>query len=170
MKEIAPSERRIYRLFEISVLLKGADAALEIIGGTLVLLVPPTFIQHIAVYFTKEELGEDPNDFIANHLLHAAQQYAVGGELFAALYLLSHGVVKFGIVAGLLRGKLWAYPTALVVFGLFAAYQAYLFFLGHSVALAALTVFDLVVMWFIWREYQIVRTRRVAIELTAAPE
>ncbi|HEX8947280.1 MAG TPA: DUF2127 domain-containing protein [Candidatus Paceibacterota bacterium] len=150
-------ERRIYRFFEVSVVLKGIDAALEIVGGVLALLVPPAFVENLALYFTRAELGEDSHDFIATHLVQLAHHYAAGGELFAALYLLTHGVVKIFLVAGLLRDKLWAYPTSLVVFGLFVAYQVYVYSLSHSLGVAALTLFDLVVMWFIWLEYRVVR-------------
>lgn len=159
----APSEeRRIYRFFEISIFLKGANAVLEIAGGLLVLVISPEFVQDVAAYFTAEELGQDPNDFIATHILQWANIYAVGShQLFAAAYLLSHGIVKLVLVIGLLKNKLWAYPSALIVFGLFVVYQIYLYVLNHSLAVAALTLFDLAVMYLIWREWRIVRLHRL---------
>jgi hypothetical protein len=36
---------------------------------------------------------------------------------------LSHGVVKLWLIIGLLRQKLWYYPLAAAVFGLFIVYQ-----------------------------------------------
>lgn len=151
-------ERRIFRFFEISVLLKGANAVLELVGGALALLVPPEFIRDVAAYFTNEELGQDPHDFVATHILQLANVYATGGhQLFAALYLLSHGAVKLVLVVALLKNKLWAYPAALVVFGLFILYQGYLFILEQSVGIALITIFDFIVMWFVWREYRVVK-------------
>ena len=45
--------------------------------------------------------------------------------MFAAIYLLSHGVIKVVLVASLFRELLWAYPAAIVVFTLFIVYQLY---------------------------------------------
>lgn len=154
-------ERRTRRFFEISVLLKGANAVLEIVGGLLVLVISPDFVQDVATYFTAEELGQDPHDFVATHIQHFADIYATGPhQLFAAAYLLSHGVVKLALVIGLLRNKIWAYPASLAVFSLFIAYQVYLFIIQPSLGIAALTLFDLIVLYFVWREWRIVRAHQ----------
>jgi uncharacterized membrane protein len=102
-------------------------------------------------------LIEDPNDFVATHLLSLAQNLTVGTQRFYAFYLLSHGVIKLLLVAGLLGKKLWAYPASLVVLGLFIVYQLYRFSYTHGVGLIVLTVFDVIVMGLIWHEYQMVR-------------
>lgn len=107
---------------------------------------------------TQDEIAEDPRDFIANHLCHAASRFSLGSEHFMAIYLLGHGVVKIFVVVALLKNRLWAYPVALIVFGGFVIYQSYRFALTHSVGLIALTVFDLIVMWFIWLEYKAVKS------------
>jgi uncharacterized membrane protein len=104
-----------------------------------------------------EKLIEDPNDFVATHLLSLAQNFTVSTQRFYAFYLLSHGVIKLLLVAGLLRNKLWAYPASLVVLGLLIVYQLYRFSYTHGVGLIVLTVFDVIVMGLIWHEYQMVR-------------
>jgi len=43
--------------------------------------------------------------------------------------------------------------------GGFIVYQIYRFTLTGSIALIALTVFDLIVIWLIWLEYRAVRSR-----------
>lgn len=150
-------ERRIYRLFEISILLKGMNAVLELAGGTLVLLIPPALVQGVAAYFTAAELGQDPDDFIATNIMHWADLYAAGAHpTFIALYLLSHGVVKLAVVIGLLKNWPRAYPTALAVFGLFTAYQIYLLTHRISPGMVVLTIFDFAVLYLIWREWRIV--------------
>jgi uncharacterized membrane protein len=88
---------------------------------------------------TQEELIEDPNDFIATHLLAMAQHFSVNSKNFYAFYLLSHGVVKLLLVVGLLKNKLWSYPASLVVLGLFITYQLYLLPIS-SIASATPTV------------------------------
>lgn len=149
------AHKTLDRFFYASIWLKGLHAVFEILGGVALLLTSPAFIMRVVAMVTQDEIAQDPNDFIANALRNAAQQISVSSERFAAVYLLSHGVVKVFLVAGLLRNRPWAYPASLAVFGAFIAYQVYRFTLTHSIGLVALTLFDLVVMWLIWREYRL---------------
>jgi uncharacterized membrane protein len=105
------NEQRIHRIFEVSVLLKGAHALIECIGGLSLALVSTTTMVAWVNRLTQEELIEDQNDFIATHLLGLAQGFSVSSKNFYAFYLLSHGIVKLALVAGILKNKLWAYPV-----------------------------------------------------------
>ena len=151
------NERRVHQIFEISVLLKGAHALIECIGGLVLAFVSTSTITNLVYALTQEELIEDPKDFVATHLLSLAQNFTVSTQRFYAFYLLSHGVIKLLLVAGLLRNKLWAYPASLVVLGLFIVYQLYRFSYTHGVGLIVLTVLDAIVMGLIGHEYQMVR-------------
>jgi uncharacterized membrane protein len=151
------NERRIHQIFEISVLLKGAHALIECIGGLVLAFISTSAIASLVNSLTQEELIEDPNDFVAAHLLNLAQNFTVSTQNFYAFYLLSHGLIKVFLVIGLLRNKLWAYPVSLVVLGLFIVYQLYRFSYTHGFGLIVLTVFDVVVMGLIWHEYRLVR-------------
>ncbi len=151
------NERRIHQIFTISVLMKGAHALVECIGGLVLAFVSTSAITRLVNALTQEELLEDPNDFVATHLLSLAQNFTVGTQRFYAFYLLSHGVIKAFLVIGLLRNKLWAYPVSLVVLGLFILYQLYRFSYTHGFGLIVLTVFDVFVMGLIWHEYRLVR-------------
>jgi uncharacterized membrane protein len=137
-------EKRIHLFFEVSLFLKGAFALLEMIGGLLTYFIPKHFVVGLIATLTQSELAEDPRDLVANYFLHAAQHISVGAQHFAAIYLLSHGAVKLWLIVGLLRERLWYYPTALVVFGLFIVYQLYRFSFTHSPFLIFLTVVDAV--------------------------
>jgi uncharacterized membrane protein len=150
-------EQRIHQIFEVSVLLKGAHALVECLGGIALAIINTNTIANLANKLTQNELVEDPHDFIATHLLMWAQNFSVGTKTFYAFYLLSHGAVKIFLVIGLLRGKLWSYPASLVVMGLFIAYQLYRFSYTHGAGLIVLTVFDVFVMGLIWHEYKLVR-------------
>src|SRR5207244_7320125 len=150
-------ERRIQQLFEVSVLLKGAHALIECVGGVVLAFVSTAQIVALVQRLTQDELVEEPHDFIASHLLAWAQGFSVQTQHFYAFYLLSHGVVKIALVAGLLARKLWAYPASLVVLAGFIGYQLYRYSFTHSVGLIALTAFDLLVMWLVWHEYQLLR-------------
>jgi uncharacterized membrane protein len=142
------------RTFEISIILKGLDGVLELIGGFLLLVVSPAAINRVVVAITQHERSEDPHDVIATHLVDASQRLTGSAVMFAAIYLLAHGIVKVVLVAALLRDKLWAYPWLIAVLVGFAVYQLYRIVLHPTVGLIALTVFDLFVAWLTWREYR----------------
>jgi uncharacterized membrane protein len=154
MEQLVP-EKDIRRVFQVSILLKGANAVLEIIGGTLLLFTGS--ITSVLVYLAGQEIIEDPGDFLANTIQHYLPYFSQHSQLFAAFYLLSHGAIKIFLAIGLLRNKLWAYPSAIVVFILFIIYQLYRYTYTHSIFLILLTVFDLFVIVLTWHEYKIVR-------------
>ena len=157
--------RRIHRIFVISVLLKGVDALIECIGGIALYLVTTHKIVEWVNALTQQELVEDPRDFVATHLLDLAHHLSVGTKTFYALYLLSHGLVKVALVAGLLRNRLWAYPTSLVTLGAFIVYQLYRYSYTQSLGLILLTAFDVVVMVLIWHEWRYLRRHRGRAQL-----
>jgi len=138
-------------------LLKGAHALIECIGGLILAVVSTSTITGFVDSLTQDELIEDPSDVLGTYLLNLAQNFTVSTQNFYAFYLLSHGVIKAFLVAGLLRNKLWAYPASLVALGLFIVYQLYRFSYTHGFGLIVLTVFDLFVIWLIWHEYRLVR-------------
>jgi len=156
---VTPSRRRHRVLddtFRVSVLIKGADGVLELLGGLILLVVPGERLVGFAHWLTQHELSQDRHDFVATHLLHLAQSLR-GRPVFAGVYLLSHGAVKVVLVAALLRNKLWAYPATLIFLLGFILYQLYRIAISPSLALVMLTVFDAFVMWLVWREYRIRR-------------
>lgn len=150
-------ERRIHQLFEVSVLLKGLHAASECVGGIALAVTTNNSIRQLVTRLTQSELAEDQRDLIASHLVTWAQGFSIQTQHFYAWYLLSHGLVKLALVAGLLMRKLWAYPTAIVVFSLFIAYQLYRYSYTHGVGLLVLTALDLIVVGLTWHEYQLMR-------------
>lgn len=151
------SERRVHKLFQLSVLLKGGHAILECLSGVALALFSTATIISFVNTLTQDELVENPHDFIATHLLAMAHSFSVQTKNFYAFYLLSHGVVKLFLVIGLLRNKLWSYPASLVALAGFVAYQIYRFSYTHGLGLIVLTVFDLFIMVLIWHEYGLVR-------------
>ena len=153
----ALDEKTFRLLFRISLLLKGAFSLLEIVGGILAYYVSQQYLVHLVTTITQEELTEDPRDFVAHFLIQSAQQLSVSAQHFAAFYLLSHGVIKTGLIVGLLREKLWYYPVSILVFGIFVAYQLFRFQVTHSPWLMAITILDIAVIAMTWHEYQFLR-------------
>lgn len=153
-------EKRIHDLFAISVLLKGAHALLEIFGGLALYLFSTTALVGFMNRLAAAELIEDPGDFLARHLLNFAKGFSVDAHHFYAFYLLSHGVVKIVLVAGLLREKLWAYPASFVVLGTFIVYQLYRYSFTHELTLIALSILDVIVIALAWHEYRLLLRHR----------
>ena len=150
-------EKTFRLLFRISLLLKGAFSLLEIVGGILAYYVSQQYLVHLVTTITQEELTEDPRDFVAHFLIQSAQQLSVSAQHFAAFYLLSHGVIKTGLIVGLLREKLWYYPVSILVFGIYVAYQLFRFQVTHSPWLMVITILDILVIAMTWHEYQFLR-------------
>ncbi len=151
------TEKNIHLLFEISLWLKGIFALLEIIAGIAAYFVSQQLLLTLVHWVTKEEFAEDPHDLIANYLLHSAQNLSIGTQDFAAIYLLAHGVIKLWLIIGLLRKRLWYYPVAMFVFGLFIVYQLYRFTFTHSVWLLFITALDVIVIALTRHEWRYLR-------------
>ena len=132
---------RLRVAFEIGVILKGLNGLLELIGGTLLLFFPQSAIQRIVVELTHNELSRQ-------------------AQTFAAIYLLSHGVIKAVLVYALLKDKLWAFPWAIGVFAGFGVYQIYRYFVEPSGWLIALTVLDVIVIVLTSFEWQRLKQER----------
>lgn len=147
-------EKFWHKLFETSVIIKGIDSVLELIGGILLLFMTSNALNSTLRFIFQHELLQDPNDFIANFLVNFFSGLSHQTQLFGALYLISHGVIKTGLVAGLLKKKLWVYPLSIIVFGLFILYQLYRYAYTHSLFLILLTLFDIIVIILILHEYR----------------
>lgn len=148
----AKREERIHEVFEISILLKGVNALVQLALG-FSLLVAPQFVS-LLIALVQNELVEDPGDFFARNVQGWLQPVSDASLTFAALYLLSHGIVKLWLVWGLWRDKLWAYPASLAVLSLFILYQVVRWAETRSLALLLLTLFDLLVIALIWHEWR----------------
>jgi uncharacterized membrane protein len=139
-------------VFDAAVAIKAIDGVLEIAGGSFLLFKPGWIGPAIGTW-----AGEIPLDHPASRLAQIVNQWGDGlsadTEHFASAYLIAHGVAKVFIAWGLIREKLWAFPTALGVFGLLIAYQIYRVAHTHSVTLGSLIVLDIAVCYVIWREW-----------------
>jgi uncharacterized membrane protein len=149
----------IHLIFEIGVIAKGVDGALELIGGLLLVVLSPAAIGGTIWFLVQGELKEDPTDLVANLLLHNTQTI-IHTRVSASVFLIVHGVVKLGLVGGLVTNQLWSYPAAIVVFTGFTIYQAYQLTQQDSLILGIATVLDLLVVLLVIVEYRRVRLAR----------
>ncbi len=160
LKGMKLKEEQIHLLFRIGVVIKGIDGALEALAGFALFFTTTAALRHLIDWLTQGELQEDPTDFVATHLVAFFHHLSISTKYFAAVYLLTYGVVKVGLVAGLLSEKLWAYPLALTVLGFFFCYQMYRLSYTHSPGLAFVSVVDFIILGLIWREYKSLKTHR----------
>jgi len=161
------AQTKLDRAFEISLFLKGIDGLLETLGGLLFLTLKPDLVLRAAHGI----VGYHPDDFITQHILKSAEHFSKGTALFAALYLLSHGLVKLVLVVEILREHLWAYIGLIVVTAGFIIYQLYHILFQHpTFSFIALTIFDAIVIYLTTREYghQKDRLRKHHLESAAA--
>lgn len=144
----------LHKIFRISILLKGIDSLLEIIGGFLLFLVSPRLIDNFVKLVFQHELIQDPNDLIGNLLINLSSNLSVGTQIFGAIYLLSHGIIKLALIIGLWERKLWTYIAAEIVFTIFIIYQIYRVTFTHSFYLILLTFLDIIIIILTWWEYK----------------
>jgi uncharacterized membrane protein len=143
-----------HELFLIGIFFKGLDGVLELLGGLVFLFLKHGTLLRYAQILFRHELAEDPRDIIANYLINLAAHVSRDTELFAAIFLLVHGVIKILIVTGLCLRKLWVYPLAELVLSLFVVYQVYRFSHTHSVLLILISVVDIFIILLIRTEHK----------------
>jgi uncharacterized membrane protein len=146
----------LHESFRVGISLKGVGGLFEVFSGVVLWLVKPQAMNEIVRKICAALLVDAPHSTIVLHVLNASQKMADNGSStqFAAMYLVSHGVVKTLLVIALWLDKLWAYPLTIVVFSAFMGYQLHRFTRTHSWALIWLTVFDALIIYLTWQEYQ----------------
>ena len=154
------------KTYEIGIIIKGLDGTLELLGGILILTLSPNTINNITRLLTQNELHQDPSNFIATHIVKLGDHLANGQNIFAAAFLLTHGLVKVVMVTCLLLNKIWAYPWSLGVLTLFLIYQLYVMVISPSFGMAYLTVLDTLIIYLVYREWQ--QQKLIAINRASA--
>ncbi|HTR41239.1 MAG TPA: DUF2127 domain-containing protein [Pseudomonadales bacterium] len=143
-----------HRLFKIGIWLKGIDGILEIIGGILFLIVSPIALNRYVRFITQRDL----HNWFGEGLRHWAANLHHGSKLIGGAYLLGNGVIKIFLAAGILRGKLWCYPVAIVIISLFICLQIVRLSIRFSVPMLTGTVIDIAIVLLIMREYRRVKS------------
>ena len=149
-------ENLFHDLFKIGIWIKGIDGVLEILGGALFLVVSPAALNRYVRFLTQHGL----HDWLGEELSHWAANLQHGSKLIGGAYLLGNGVVKVFLAVGILRGKLWCYPTAIVVIGILVCLQTARLFLHFSIPMLAGTLIDIAIVLLIAREYRQVKHAR----------
>ena len=147
-------KKTIDKIFEIGILAKSIFGFFDVLAGITLAVSGKLIVDNFIISFAQQEIADDPNDFIANYLINAANNFYGTTHVFAVIYLLFHGIINMFLAVALLKNKLWAYPWAITGFSLFAVYQVYRYLHTHSVSLLILTIFDILVILIVILEHR----------------
>ena len=148
------------RTFTVTLILKGIDGVLELIGGFLLLFVSGHTLADWVRQLTQHELSEDPHDLVAGTLMHWTHGLSNSASLFGAIYLLLHGAIKVVLVWAVLKDQLWAYPWMIAFLLAFIVYQSYRMLVHFTWGMLLLTVFDILIVALTVHEYGVQRERK----------
>ena len=142
----------LHLLFETGVIVKAVHASIELLAAFIVY-----FLGNRALLFVTRissgELGEDPQDFLMNLVMHQAH-HLVSVRGFVAAYLVVSAIINLIIAGALLSNRLKAFPLAIGILSVFVIYQVYRIVLTHSLWVTFFTLFDIAVIWLIYMEYR----------------
>jgi len=148
------------RAFWLSLIIKGIDGALQLIGGVAVLFIEPGTLSRWFRYLTRYLLHRKPHNSESNFIHSAAAQFGISVETLVCIYLLSHGVIKVLLVYGLLKRKLWVFPAALAGFGFFLAVEIYRISEHFYWGILILMCVDIFVITMVILEYMKVKKKK----------
>jgi uncharacterized membrane protein len=148
-------ERDLLRLFDLGLLIKAVDGVLEALGALTLLFVSPRWVLRVVEFATAGELARDPDDPVAMSLREAAHAFSLHPHYFFAAYLFAHGIIKVVLVYGIFARKRYAYQVFIAALGVFGAYEAFRAIRTDSWLLAALAIFDILLMALAAHEYRV---------------
>lgn len=159
MKTNKKIDREIFETFEVLTFFKFLLATFELIAGTLLLLIGRNNLVNFVISIARRELIEDNRDFFANYIVNLAQNFSVKTEIFIAIYLIIHGVVKLILLYGIWKKKQIAYPLSILVFSIFLFYQINSYVATYSIWLLVLSVLEFIYIALLIYEFKIIRER-----------
>lgn len=148
-------------VYKVGVGIKGFDGLVELVTGVALLISPQ--LVHTLLGGLAKELGEHHThafQFIAEYVARVDSELARSGLAFLIIFLITHGLVKLGLVYCLLREIVRAYPVALAILGAFLVYQVYVFVINPTIGMAIFSVLDAVIVWLVWGEYRDLKAKK----------
>jgi uncharacterized membrane protein len=134
--------------------IKAVNALIEFIGGFLLIIISHDELNRIIRLIALPESREDPNDIVMNYFIALCQNSSISSQHSVAIYMLLHGTTKLAVIWLLVKKKLWAYPLAMVVFGLFITYEIYSYIHSQSVLVLLIIILDALIIFMIILEYK----------------
>lgn len=154
MKSKIESDKLIHVGFDIGLLFKAFNSAMEILGGILFVFFPPGRLNAFITFATKGFLSKYPHNPVLNYLVQLGHSFGISTWHFVIFYLLSHGIIKLTVIVLLWRKKLWAYPLSVVVLAAFIVYQLLRYSSTNSIYMLLFTLFDILMIALTILEYK----------------
>jgi uncharacterized membrane protein len=140
----------IHKFFKATIFIKGFFGLLDIVIGALFLF----FAREIVHKFLVASISQFSGYKTSNYLLRQTGNFTINTQYFIAIYFIFYGLVNLFLVASLLKGKIWAYPAAILFYIIFILYQFYRSSVHHSSLLLVLSIVDIFLIIPIWLEYR----------------
>jgi uncharacterized membrane protein len=152
--DTASARWRLHTALEISLAIKGLMALTEVVSGAALMAIGTGKVAHFVDWLVNNELTADPTDVIGITVHHIANSLSLDTHNFFAWYLITQGMVKLLTIIALSRGARWFFPVGAAILSVFVGYQLIHIWLDFSGVLLVLTLFDIVVVTLVMREYQ----------------
>ncbi len=143
-----------YRIYLASLWIKVVFAVVELAAGIEVYFVTIPQIRRLTSWILHLRIFADGHDRKTIFVQHALGNLPMNAKTFLAVYLALHGLLKIGLVAGLLSGKRWAYPLGLIGLGAFVFYQVFHYAKHGNAIILVFAAFDIFIMWMVWKEWR----------------
>jgi uncharacterized membrane protein len=158
--DTARARWRLHTALEISLAIKGLMALTEVVSGAALMAIGTGRVAHFVDWLVNNELTADPTDVIGLTVRHVANSLSLDTHNFFAWYLITQGMVKLLTIIALGRGERWFFPIGAAILTSFILYQLIHIWLDYSGILLVLTLFDIVVVTLVMREYRALDPKR----------
>jgi uncharacterized membrane protein len=152
-------EKDYHELFRIGILVKALGGIVETVTGIVIYFTNYTAVNGILLSVFHQEIAENPRDLVWGYLISEWHHFLLSSHTFWGLLFIIHGTIKLFLAVMLLKDHLWAYPTAMAVFTVFAGYELYSSISQPSLFLWAIGIFDAIVVILIIHEYHHAKKR-----------
>jgi uncharacterized membrane protein len=147
--------------FYLSVISKALISFAEIVAGTILMIIPFGWVEYTVALFTQQPLVVQHLSPIAHMLTELVQSLSIVNAVLLGLYFLARGSSKFILMIALLYEKIWAFPVSLALLTGFLYFQIEHLISAYSLIIVLITIYDLVVMYYIALEYKKARLLRL---------
>jgi len=154
MKKSIEKDTLINYGFYCGLCIKAISALAEFAGGLILSILTHNRLNQLIWMIAAPELREDPKDIVMNYLLKLGQSFSLTSQHSISVYMLLHGITKFVAIFLLWKKKIWAYPLATIVFGIFIIYEFYSYLSSHSILMLLIIFVDIIIVLMIILEYR----------------
>jgi uncharacterized membrane protein len=145
-----------HKLVKLVIYFKGAVGILQAVAGTILLLIGPNTLSSIIEKSLEGDI-EKSNGLIHRTLVYLSKTLSADIHIFAALFMIVHGLVFIAAVFALIHKRRWAFPAAGLLLIFFIIYEVYHLSREFSFIMMILTLIDIVIFILISLEYRRLR-------------